>query len=68
MIPLSSRVDKYRRIIEKKEHSGKRCDILHIAKLDNDKESVFLIQDMFPVTAQYIDLQIYPCRKSHDSI
>ena len=57
MIPLSSRVDKYRRIIEKKEHSGKRCDILHIAKLDNDKESVFLIQDMFPVTAQYIDLQ-----------
>ena len=57
MIPLSSRVDKYRRLIEKKERSGKRCDILHIARLDNDKESVFLIQDMFPVTAQYIDRQ-----------
>lgn len=26
MIPLSSRIDKYRRIMEKKEKAGKSCD------------------------------------------
>ena len=55
MIPLSSRVDKYRRIMEKKEKAGKPCDILHIAKLDNSRESAFLIQDMFPITEEYIE-------------
>lgn len=35
--------------------NGKLCDTLHIAKLDNNKESVFLIQDMFPITSQYIE-------------
>ena len=55
MIPLSSRVEKYKRIIEKKQSQGKSCDILHIAKLDNGKENVFLIQDMFPITEQYIE-------------
>lgn len=54
MIPMSSRVDKYRSIMEKREQSGKPCDILHIAKLDNSKESVFLIQDIFPVSDEYI--------------
>lgn len=54
MIPMSSRVDKYRSIMEKREKSGKPCDILHIAKLDNSKESVFLIQDIFPVSDEYI--------------
>ena len=44
MIPLSSRIDKYKRIVEKKEQAGKPCDILHIVKLDNSRESVFLIQ------------------------
>ena len=46
MIPLSSRIDKYRKIINKKIANGKPCDILHIMKLDNNKESVFLIQDI----------------------
>ena len=55
MIPLSSRIDKYRRIIEKKEKAGKTCDIIHIAKLDNSQESAFLIQDMFPITEEYIE-------------
>ena len=48
MIPLSSRIDKYRRIMEKKEKAGKPCDILHIVKLDDDRE-------MFPVTEEYIE-------------
>ena len=55
MIPLSSRIDKYRRIMEKKEKAGKFCDILHIAKLDDSRESAFLIQDMFPITEEYIE-------------
>lgn len=55
MIPLSSRIDKYRRIIDKKEKAGKPCDILHIVKLDDSRESAFLIQDMFPVTVEYIE-------------
>lgn len=55
MIPLSSRIEKYKKIMSKKNASGKPCDILHIIKLDNDKESVFLIQDMFPITEEYIE-------------
>ena len=55
MIPLSSRIDKYRRIMEKKEKAGKLCDILHILKLDDGRESAFLIQDMFPITEEYIE-------------
>ncbi|MFR1060989.1 MAG: type III toxin-antitoxin system CptIN family toxin [Enterocloster sp.] len=55
MISLFSRIDKFRKIIEKKEQSGKPCDILHIVKLDDSRESVFLIQDMFPITEEYIE-------------
>ena len=55
MIPLSSQIDKYRRIMEKKEKAGKPCDILHIVKLDDNRESAFLIQDMFPITEEYIE-------------
>ena len=55
MIPLSSRIEKYQKIINKKSENGRPCDILHIAKLDNGRESVFLIQDMFPITEKYIE-------------
>lgn len=55
MIPLSSRIDKYRRIMEKKVKAGKSCDILHIVKLDDSRENAFLIQDMFPITEEYIE-------------
>lgn len=55
MIPLSSRIDKYRKIIEKKEQRHQPCDVLHIAKLANGKESTFLIQDIFPITEEYIE-------------
>ncbi len=55
MIPLSSRIDKYKQILEKKEKAGKSCDILHIVKLDDSRESAFLIQDMFPITEEYIE-------------
>lgn len=41
--------------MEKKEKVGKPCDILHIVKLDDSQESAFLIQDMFPITEEYIE-------------
>ena len=41
--------------MEKKEKAGKLCDILHIVKLDDSRESAFLIQDMFPITDEYIE-------------
>jgi len=55
MIPLSSRIEKYQKIIEKWESKGKSCDILHIATLDNGKKSAFLLQDMFPMTDEYVE-------------
>jgi hypothetical protein len=55
MIPLSSRIEKYKRIMDKKEKAGKPCDILHIVKMDDDRESAFLIQDIFPITEEYIE-------------
>ena len=55
MIPLSSRIDKYRRLIEKREKAGRPCDIIHIVELDDNRESAFLIQDMFPITEEYIE-------------
>lgn len=55
MIPLTSRIEKYKKIIAQKEVQHKPTDGLYICKLPTDKESVFLIQDMFPVTLKYIE-------------
>ncbi|MCM1288303.1 MAG: hypothetical protein NC240_08320 [Clostridium sp.] len=55
MIPLSSQIDKYKRIMVAKEKAGKPCDIIHLAKLDDSRESAFLIQDMFPIIEEYIE-------------
>ena len=64
LIPMSSRVEKYQNIIDNKSKRNKPCDILHIAKLDNGKESVFLIQDMFPITDEYIERK-YTIAQNH---
>lgn len=55
MIPMSSKVDKYKKIMDKKACESKPCDILHIVKLPNDRETTFLIQDMFPITEEYVE-------------
>lgn len=34
---------------------GRTCDIIHIVKLDDNHESAFLIQDMFPISEKYIE-------------
>lgn len=54
IIPLSSRINKYQKIINQRLKNHKPCDILHICTLSNGKQSVFLIQDMFPITQKYI--------------
>ena len=55
MIPLSSRVEKYRKIIETKESQRKPTDGLYICDLPSGRESVFLIQDMFPITDRFVE-------------
>jgi len=55
MIPLSSRIDKYKKIVSKRTSKGRTCDIIHIVKLDDSHESAFLIQDMFPISEKYIE-------------
>jgi hypothetical protein len=41
--------------VDNKKKAGKPCDIIHIVKLDDDRESAFLIQDMFPITEAYVE-------------
>jgi len=55
MIPLSSRTDKYKKIIESKLSNNKPCDGLYVCKLPSGTESAFLIQDIFPITDCYVD-------------
>ena len=55
MIPLSSKIDKYRNIIRKRKENHKPNDGLYICKLPNDRESVFLIQDIFPIKEEHIE-------------
>ncbi len=64
MIPLSSRVDKFKRIIAEKQKNKKPCDGIYICKLPNGKESAFLLQDMFPVTRDYIERE-YTIGQNH---
>jgi len=53
-IPLSSKVDKYKKIIDMKIKKYGRCDTILIRKILG-KESVILIQNAFPTLEKYID-------------
>lgn len=53
-IPMSSRVEKYRKLQEEKIQKNGICDTIVIGKY-RGKESVFLIQNIFPITEKYID-------------
>lgn len=55
MIPLSSKIEKYKRIINKRKESNKPCDVIHIMKTDNNRVNAFLLADMFPITEEYIE-------------
>lgn len=53
-IPMSSKVDKYKLIIESKVSKYKKCDTIIIGNYRGRKHA-FLIQNMFPITSKYID-------------
>lgn len=54
MIPISSQVDKYKSIIEKKKRKYGKCNTIVIGKFAG-KENAFLIQNTFPVIAKFLD-------------
>lgn len=53
-IPLSSKVDKYQKIIEKKIKKYGNCKSIMIGEIAN-KKSVILLQNAFPTLEKYID-------------
>ena len=54
MIPISSQVEKYKKIVENKKKKYGKCNTIIIGKFAG-KENVFLIQNTFPIIAKYID-------------
>ncbi len=54
MIPISSKVEKYSRIFEKKMLRYGRCNTIVIAKFSG-KDAAYLLQNAFPITSKYID-------------
>lgn len=53
-IPMSSRVEKYKKIMNNKIDKYKRCDTIIIGEYRR-KEQAFLLQNMFPITQKYVD-------------
>lgn len=53
-IPLSSKVNKYKKIVDKKIKKYGFCNTILIKKIF-DKESVILLQNAFPTLEKYID-------------
>ena len=53
LVPISSQVDKYRGIIQKRSALNKPTDGIRIEKV-HEKDRAFLFQDMFPITDKYI--------------
>lgn len=58
LVPCSSKVDKFERLIEKKREQHKPTDAVRIVKIF-DRKTVLLFQDMFPILPTYIDGQYY---------
>ena len=53
-IPLSSKVDKYKKIVDNKMKKYGRCDTILIREILG-KDSVILLQNAFPTLEKYID-------------
>ena len=53
-IPLSSKVDKYKQIVDKKVKKYGSCKSIMIREIANE-ESVILLQNAFPTLEEYID-------------
>lgn len=56
LVPCSSKIEKFERLILKKQEQHKPTDTIKIVKVF-DRKTALLFQDMFPVTARYIDGQ-----------
>lgn len=54
LVPCSSKIEKYERLIKRKEANHKPTSAFKIVKIF-DRKAVLLFQDMFPITANYID-------------
>lgn len=54
MIPISSQVEKYKVIIEKKKRKYGKCNTIIIGKFAG-KENAYLIQNAFPTIAKFFD-------------
>ena len=52
--PMSSKIDKYKTIIEDKVKKYKKCDTIVIGNY-RGREHAFLLQNMFPIITKYID-------------
>ena len=52
-IPQSSRVEKYKELIQRKKQKHGKCNTIIIGKFGG-KENAFLIQNMFPVIEKYV--------------
>ena len=63
MIPLSSKLAKFKAILESKTARYGKCDTIVIGKVLGS-ESVFLLQNMCPVTDKYIDREYTPNGKT----
>lgn len=53
LVPCSSKVEKFERIIAKKKEKNKPVDAIKIVTLFDNK-TVLLFQDMFPILGKYI--------------
>ena len=53
-IPMSSKIEKYKKIINDKITKYGKCDTIVIGNYRN-REQAFLIQNIFPITEKYID-------------
>ena len=53
-IPMSSKVEKYKKLQKQKIEKNGVCDTIVIGQYRR-KESAFLIQNIFPITEKYID-------------
>ena len=53
-VPMSSKVEKYQKIIDSKIKKYNKCDTIIIGNY-RGKNHAFLIQNMFPITQKYID-------------
>lgn len=56
LVPCSSKIEKFERILEQKKERHKPTDTIKIVTIQNRKTAL-LFQDMFPISTGYIDSQ-----------